>query len=283
MRAIDDGPCNFEQSDKDDILARTSLFKPHRVNGKTWIFNEFNMHHNFYKARRVRCLSKCEKRNLSRLKVFSSTCKATRIALRLESSISNFYIKQMRWRPPLYMTSFKCPHGRELQLDRSNTTLALTNATIQKPRSLDDTGKKKNTSTTTTIRGLRFQVADSKPNATDGVKYDEDQIPPVAWYGCFECGVPVQVLSTFLDHDSKLRDSSQIAIDVEFWRVGYIFFWLCVVAPNATCLTVSDRDPCNSSRQRTRLTPVVIPYFEHRTGDSQNWFGSTPVLREHPG
>ncbi|GFV38100.1 hypothetical protein TNCV_3829471 [Trichonephila clavipes] len=49
-----------------------------------------------------------------------------------------------------------------------------------------------------------------------------------------------------------------------------------VVIANATCLMVSDRRPRNSTRQRTRCTPVV-----RYAGDSLIWLGSAPVLREN--
>ncbi|GFW33316.1 hypothetical protein TNCV_2859931 [Trichonephila clavipes] len=55
------------------------------------------------------------------------------------------------------------------------------------------------------------------------------------------------------------------------------------VAANATCLTVSDRGPRNSSRQKTTCTPVVIRIFEHHAGDSTFWLGSTPILKVVPG
>ncbi|GFV50026.1 hypothetical protein TNCV_2354111 [Trichonephila clavipes] len=41
-----------------------------------------------------------------------------------------------------------------------------------------------------------------------------------------------------------------------------------IVVANATCLTVSDRGPGNSSWQRSRCTPVVIRSFENHSGGS---------------
>ncbi|GFS87283.1 myosin-I heavy chain [Trichonephila clavipes] len=52
------------------------------------------------------------------------------------------------------------------------------------------------------------------------------------------------------------------------------------VVANATCLTVSDRGPRNSSWQRAECTPVVSCIFEHHVGDSTTWLCSSPVLRE---
>ncbi|GFW51047.1 uncharacterized protein TNCV_3593291 [Trichonephila clavipes] len=39
--------------------------------------------------------------------------------------------------------------------------------------------------------------------------------------------------------------------------------------------------PRNSLRQRAGCTPAVNRSFEHRTGGSTIWFGSTPILREN--
>ncbi|GFX73125.1 hypothetical protein TNCV_4502041 [Trichonephila clavipes] len=43
---------------------------------------------------------------------------------------------------------------------------------------------------------------------------------------------------------------------------------------------MSDQGPRNSSRQRARFTPVVRRIFEHHTGNSTFWLGSTSILRE---
>ncbi|GFW60996.1 hypothetical protein TNCV_4872061 [Trichonephila clavipes] len=44
-----------------------------------------------------------------------------------------------------------------------------------------------------------------------------------------------------------------------------------VVAANATCLTVSDRDSRISSRQRARCTRVISRCFEHHADSPKNW------------
>ncbi|GFW45349.1 hypothetical protein TNCV_4734561 [Trichonephila clavipes] len=42
------------------------------------------------------------------------------------------------------------------------------------------------------------------------------------------------------------------------------------VVVNAACLTVSERSPWNSSRQRASCAPVISSSFENRTGDSMS-------------
>ncbi|GFV48103.1 hypothetical protein TNCV_3027861 [Trichonephila clavipes] len=58
-------------------------------------------------------------------------------------------------------------------------------------------------------------------------------------------------------------------------------YFCIVVVTNATCLTMSDRGPRNSSWQRATCTHVVIRSFEHHPGDSLFWLCPTPILREN--
>ncbi|GFW46043.1 hypothetical protein TNCV_3276611 [Trichonephila clavipes] len=55
---------------------------------------------------------------------------------------------------------------------------------------------------------------------------------------------------------------------------------LLMLLLTATCLTMSDQGPRNSSWQGANCTPVVSSSFEHHAGDRALWIGSTPILRE---
>ncbi|GFW37792.1 hypothetical protein TNCV_4629971 [Trichonephila clavipes] len=62
-----------------------------------------------------------------------------------------------------------------------------------------------------------------------------------------------------------------------------------VIVANPTCLTMSDRGPRNSSRQRARCMSVVIRSFEHHTSDRydmaqfhSNFEGENPGSGQKP-
>ncbi|GFS79102.1 uncharacterized protein TNCV_4408271 [Trichonephila clavipes] len=70
-----------------------------------------------------------------------------------------------------------------------------------------------------------------------------------------------------------MRQKSLRTSDLDLTR-NYV-----LVVAKATCLTVSDRSPRNSSWQRAKCMPLLSPSFEHHTGDSAIWLSSIPILK----
>ncbi|GFW25917.1 integrase catalytic domain-containing protein [Trichonephila clavipes] len=68
--------------------------------------------------------------------------------------------------------------------------------------------------------------------------------------------------------------SGNICLQVKFFDI------ITFVAANATCLTVSDGGPRNSSLQWARGTPVVVRRLEHHPGDGTIWLGEIPTCRK---